>query len=145
MARRKKVLKEIRNLSAAQYRYVVEKATHDGKLAWKDVQRYIADLPDEVRRIQERLAELTGHAAARIKRAARDVEVPAPARRMIKKGRKRVKRAISEARRASQQLQGQYLGYMRQIAKTGRAKFKKIAESEGREKAIEAMKKALGR
>jgi hypothetical protein len=137
MARRKKVLTQLRKLSSAQYRYVVEKATKEGKLAWKDVQRYVADLPDEIRRIQERIAELTEGAVAELKRV--------PSRPIVKKGRKRVKRAISEARRASQQLQGQYLGYMRQIAKTGRAKFKKIAESEGREKAIEAMKKALGR
>jgi hypothetical protein len=60
----------------------------------------------------------------------------------MKKARKKV---VSAAGKASQRLQGQYLGYMRQIAKAKRAIYKKISKEKGREEAIAAMKKALGK
>jgi hypothetical protein len=47
--------------------------------------------------------------------------------------------------KASQQLPGQYLGYVRQIPKTQRAKFRNISQAQGREKAIAAMNKQLGK
>jgi hypothetical protein len=58
---------------------------------------------------------------------------------------KRRKRVVSAARQASQAIQGQYIGYIRQVAKKERPKFQKIAKEHGREKAIAAIKKRLGK
>ena len=54
-------------------------------------------------------------------------------------------RKLSAKTRASYQLQGQYLGYMRQIPERQRVKYKTMAKTEGRESAVAAMKKALGK
>jgi soluble lytic murein transglycosylase-like protein len=54
------------------------------------------------------------------------------------------RKVVSAERKASEKLQGQYLAYMRQISKTKRASIKS-SRSRGSEKAIAAMKKALGK
>jgi hypothetical protein len=59
--------------------------------------------------------------------------------------RRRSKQPLSPERAASQKLQGQYLGYIRQIPKTKRAVYQRISKMKGREEAIAAMKKALGK
>jgi O6-methylguanine-DNA--protein-cysteine methyltransferase len=46
---------------------------------------------------------------------------------------------------ASQRLHLTYLDYLNQIPKTSRAKYQKIAKNSGLDKAIAAMKKALGK
>lgn len=62
----------------------------------------------------------------------------APAKR-----RRRAK--ITPEQLASRQLQGRYLGLIRQIPASRRAQYQKIAKDSGREAAINAMKSAVGR
>jgi hypothetical protein len=45
----------------------------------------------------------------------------------------------------TQKLQGQYIAYLRQLPKSARAKFQKIAREDDREKAITAIKQALAK
>lgn len=59
---------------------------------------------------------------------------------------KRRRRArITPEQLASRQLQGRYLGLIRQIPASRRAQYQKIAKDSGREAAINAMKSAVGR
>ena len=60
-------------------------------------------------------------------------------------GRRRRRTAITAEQLASRQLQGRYLGLIRQIPANRRAQYQKIAKDQGREAAINAMKSAVGR
>ena len=70
----------------------------------------------------------------------------APAARGAKRGRRRRRRsAITPEQLASRQLQGRYLGLIRQIPASRRGQYQKIAKDKGREAAIKEMQGALGK
>jgi len=60
-------------------------------------------------------------------------------------GKRRRRARITPEQLASRQLQGRYLGLIRQIPASRRAQYQKIAKESGREAAINAMKSAVGR
>ena len=60
-------------------------------------------------------------------------------------GKRRRRARITPEQLASRQLQGRYLGLIRQIPASRRAQYQKIAKDQGREAAINAMKSATGR
>jgi hypothetical protein len=60
-------------------------------------------------------------------------------------GKRRRRARITPEQLASRQLQGRYLGLIRQIPASRRAQYQKIAKDQGREAAINAMKSAVGR
>ncbi len=70
--------------------------------------------------------------------AASPVAAAAPVKR-----RRRAR--ITPEQLASRQLQGRYLGLIRQIPASRRGQYQKIAKDSGREAAINAMKSAVGR
>lgn len=123
-------------LSAAQSQYVLERALADRKLNAADVRGYLGEMHEEISRLQERLATLQSLVVEPVKHAAAALatKVRAPRKARPKK-----------AGTASQQVQGQYLGFLRQIPKKDRAKYQSIAREKSREDAIAAMKKALGK
>lgn len=131
------------SLSLTQAGFVLEKLIDEGKVAATDVRRHLGSIGSEISNLEKRLSELRDAMPGSVKhpvRAARS------ARKTLTKVAKKVrKRALSAQAKASQQIQGQYLGYMRQIKKTARAKYKAISKELGRVEAIAAMKKALGK
>jgi hypothetical protein len=60
-------------------------------------------------------------------------------------GKRRRRARITPEQLASRQLQGRYLGLIRQIPATRRGQYQKIAKESGREAAINAMKSAVNR
>ena len=52
---------------------------------------------------------------------------------------------LTAERIASQKIQGQYLGFLRQIPKTARKRFQELAKTKGREAAIAEMRNKLGK
>jgi hypothetical protein len=60
-------------------------------------------------------------------------------------GKRRRRARITPEQLASRQLQGRYLGLIRQIPASRRAQYQKIAKDSGREAAINAMKSAVSR
>jgi hypothetical protein len=128
--------------SPSQAVFIVERALADRKLSAADIKRYVGSIADEVRSLEERLAALTAAAIGSVTRAFSrgGGEVPVP---HVRRRSRKAKGPVSAARRASQQLQGQYLGLIRQIPKTKRAFYQKISKAKGREEAIAAMKKAV--
>lgn len=127
---------QLPTLTPGQAQYVLNQLIADGTVKAADVRRHAASIQEEIGTLERRLAELRAaasgvHPVRAAKRAARSVA-------------KKV-RQLSAKTKASYQVQGQYLGYIRQIPKTQRAKYQRLAKEQGREKAIAALKKALGK
>jgi hypothetical protein len=62
-----------------------------------------------------------------------------------KVGRRRRRSAITAEQLASRQLQGRYLGLIRQIPASKRGQYQRTAKEKGREAAIKEMQNALGK
>ncbi len=79
------------------------------------------------------------------KAAAAAAAGASPAAAPAAPGKRRRRARITPEQLASRQLQGRYLGLIRQIPASRRAQYQKIAKDSGREAAINAMKSAVGR
>ncbi len=121
-------LAQVPPLSSHQARYVLEKLIDEGKVSASDVRRHLSGIWEEMSFLEKRVAELRG--------------ATEPIRARLKKAARRV---VSSERKASQKLQGRYLGFIRQIPEKSRARYQRIAKVAGRQKAIDAMREALGK
>lgn len=124
-------------MTGSQAHYVLEKLIDEGNVSAAEVRRHLGGMWKEMNALQRRIAELRGFVAP----AAHPVRA---VKRAVKAVRKKTRKLSAETR-AMYRLQGQYLGYMRQIPKAKRAKYKAMVKKDGREAAIAAMKKALGK
>ncbi|HKB80951.1 MAG TPA: hypothetical protein VKH35_14665 [Thermoanaerobaculia bacterium] len=107
----------------------------DGRISAADVHRY-----SEIQKLEERLQALrSGGTAAPLWRARR---AAAPATAPARSGRRR-RTAITAEQLASRQLQGRYLGLIRQIPASQRGRYTKTAKERGREAAIREMQVVL--
>ena len=79
------------------------------------------------------------------KAAAAPAMGASPAAAPAAPGKRRRRARITPEQLASRQLQGRYLGLIRQIPASRRGQYQKIAKESGREAAINAMKSAVGR
>ncbi len=79
------------------------------------------------------------------KAAAPAPPMAAPLAAAVAPVKRRRRARITPEQLASRQLQGRYLGLIRQIPASRRGQFQKIAKEAGREAAINAMKSAVGR
>jgi hypothetical protein len=152
-----------------QASYVVERLLAERRITPRDIQRYLAQLADEIRDIEARLEELWA--------AAPDVSVDAarsPASRQSRARRstgrrarnarpstapsesiasapvprpkeRRKRRQSSPAILAKMRTLGSYVGYIRQVAARKRPEFQKIAKERGYEAAIKAIRTHLGK
>jgi hypothetical protein len=158
-------------LSAGQAAYVLERLIAERRISAAEVSRCIGDMHREISDLESRLQMLRSNAgaapaAARRGRppgrppgsgrgpgrppgsgrkpapvaaapaAAAASAPPAPAKR-----RRRTR--ITAEQLASRQLQGRYLGLIRQIPASRRAAYQKIAKDRGREAAINEMRVTL--
>ena len=135
--------KGLPTLSPHQAHFVLEAAATEGKISAGDVNRYLGQMHEEISTLEERLARLRDAVVAPVERMFRREEKAAPAAPVPTRQQRRKKRKA--ASNPSMQLQGQYLGYIKQIPQKDRAKYKAIVKSNGREAAVAAMKKALGK
>jgi hypothetical protein len=125
-------------LTGQQASYILGKLIDERKVSAADVRRHLAGMWQEMNFLEKRLSELRGmvgsmHPVRRAKKA-------------IKRVAARVKRvAKTPEAAASRKLQGQYIAYIRQIPTRGRKRFADMAKKDGREAAITAMKKQLGK
>jgi hypothetical protein len=114
----------------------------DRRVSQGEVKRYLADMQREIGDLERRLDSLraaAGKAVGRVKEAGTSAAA-------VLVGRKRRRRAnITPEQRASRQLQGRYLGLIRQIPASKRNQYKKTAQEKGREAAIKEMVAVLGK
>ena len=129
-----------------------------------EVNRYLGDIQREISDLERRLQSLReaggaaraavggGTAAAAPRRRGRPPGSPnkaaaaapsAPAKASAAKGGARRRSAITPEQLASRQLQGRYLGLIRQIAASKRGGYQRTAKEKGREAAIRDMQDAL--
>jgi O6-methylguanine-DNA--protein-cysteine methyltransferase len=131
-------------ISPSQAAYVLDQLVKDGRISQRDVRGALNSMNDEIRALEERLEALRAAGSAR----AADGATPrrrGSARRAAAAPRRRRRSArISESQRRSRVLQGQYLSLIRRIPAGERGKYKKIAEANGREAAIQQMRTKLG-
>ena len=148
MARPRKAV-STHHFSAGQAKYVLERLINDRRISSADVQRYVADMHREINDLEQRLVSLREATGEAIRGAI--AKLP-PALGGKRRGRppgsgggakKRRRAAITAEQLASRQLQGRYLGLIRQIPVSRRAPFQKTAKERGREAAIKDMMVAL--
>ena len=132
-------------LTPGQATYVIDRLIGDRRISWNEVQRYTEDMKREIDHLEERLRSLRAATGEAIRGA---VQALRPGRRRgrppgAKSGKRRRRSAITAEQLASRQLQGRYLGLIRQIPASRRAQYQRTAKEKGREAAIKEMAAAL--
>ena len=134
----------------------------DRRVSPGEILRYVNEMQNEIDQLERRLQSLREAAgggarpaaAAPARRRGRPpgsrnrAKAAAPAAAAAGRGAKRGRRrrsAITAEQLASRQLQGRYLGLIRQIPASRRGQYQKIAKDKGREAAIKEMQGALGK
>jgi len=129
---------EVPALTGSQALYILEKLVDEKKITAADIREQLAGMWREMSVLEKRIAELRGMVGS--------VHPVRAAKRVVKRVVARAKRtAKTPEAAASRRLQGQYIAYIRQIPKRGRKRFAEIAKKNGREAAIAAIKKQLGK
>jgi len=134
----------------------------DRRISPGEIIRYVNEMQHEIDELERRLQSLRaavggggGTAAAAPRRRGRPPgsrnrakaagAAPAAAGGGAKGRRRRRRSAITAEQLASRQLQGRYLGLIRQIPASRRGQYQKVAKEKGREAAIREMASALGK
>ena len=144
-------------LTPGQASYVLERLVTDRRVTRTEIARYMSEMQNEIGFLEKRLQALRdaagsvadsvvamvtpkrrGRPPAAVKADKVVAEIAGPARR-------RRSAAITAEQKASRQLQGRYLGLIRQIPASRRAQYQRIAKDRGRDAAIKEMLTALGR
>jgi O6-methylguanine-DNA--protein-cysteine methyltransferase len=120
-------------VTASQARYILEKLIDEGKVTAADVRRHLGGMWQEMNFLEKRLSELRGVAGQPARRVKAAVT------------RARARRKVSPEVLRSRALQGQYIGLLRQIPEGDRKRFQDIARDRGREVAVAALKRRLGK
>lgn len=150
---------QLSDLTPGQAQYVLQKLVNDRRVSASEVGRYISDMHREIDTLQQRLESLRatagGTSASQPQQGLRRGPGRPPgsgARKNVTQtgdgtARKRGRRsgALTAEQRASRQLQGRYLGLIRQIPATRRAQYARIAKEKGREAAIREMQNTLSK
>ena len=138
------------NLSPGQASYVLERLVSERRVSQRDLERYINEMSREIGDLERRLQSLreaTGGGGAVARRPGRPPGSgrAAVAAVAVAGARRRRRSKITPEQLASRQLQGRYLGLIRQIPASKRNQYKKLAQEKGREAAIKEMVSALGK
>lgn len=129
------------HLSAGQAKYVLDRLISDRRVSSSEVQRYVNDMHREISDLEQRLRSLreaTGQAIRGV------IERFTPGNGGQRRGRpagatRKRRTKITAEQLASRQLQGRYLGLIRQIPASRRGTYQKVAKERGREAAIREM------
>ena len=144
-------------LTPGQASYVLDRLVNDRRVTRTEISHYMAEMQNEIGFLEKRLQALRdaagtvadsvvamvtpkrrGRPPAAVKADREVAAIAGPARR-------RRSRAITPEQKASRQLQGRYLGLIRQIPPSKRAQYQRVAKDRGRDAAIKEMLTALGR
>ena len=121
-------------LSPGQASYVLDRLIGDRRVSRVDVQRYVKDMHQEIGDLERRLQSLKEAAGDAIRSA---ISALTPGKRRGRPpgtgAKKRRSAKITAEQLASRQLQGRYLGLIRQIPASKRGVYQKIAKDKGRE------------
>lgn len=122
------------DITPTQAKHVLDSLVRQRRVSAREVARILDDMQTEIAEVTARLQLLRSGLAADAIRGARGSTRSAPVKRAVRR-----QKPVSAETQASRQLQGRYLGLIRQVPERGRARIKKVARAEGREVAIKAM------
>ena len=125
------------NITPTDARDFLQNLIQEGKVAASDVARFF-----EIRNLERKLAELRGTVT---RRRGRPPASQSAAAAGGGKRKRRASRNLTPQQRASRQLQGRYLGLIRQIPASQRSRYARVAKDKGREAAIKVMQSALNK
>ena len=129
------------DLSAAQAQYVVRRLLSDRAVRINQVRGYLAELDTQIATLEQQLAFLraaSGESSSGTASAGRS-------RKGAGAGNAPRRRNLSPERREALRLQGHYLALIRQIPARKRGQYKEIVEKRGKEAAIAALRRAVGK
>lgn len=144
-------------LSPGQAQYILERLVDDRRVSAGEVNRYVGEMHREINQLEQRLQSLRSAAGSTAQPVRRGPGRPpgsgvqratAGGAGVATGGGKRRRRrsaALTPEQRASRQLQGRYLGLIRQIPASRRGQYAKTAKEKGREAAIKDMQMALNK
>src|SRR5439155_17287234 len=112
-------------VSASDAQQLLQDLMREGRISTADINRY-----REIRQLEERLQALRGGGGGRSSARGGAPQLA---------GGKRRRSRITAQQLASRQLQGRYLGLIRQIPASQRPRYAKVARDRGREAAIKEM------
>ena len=118
---------------------ILQALIREGRISSSDINRY-----REIRQLEQRLEALRGGGGRRGRRPGMTTAATAT-QRAAAGGRRGRRGPITAQQLASRKLQGRYLGLIRQIPASQRARYAKIAKDKGREAAIKDMQSALNK
>jgi hypothetical protein len=130
------------DLTPHQAKYVLHRLLQDGRINGSDVRKAVDGMQREITELEQKLADLRTSSGGGGERTASRGRQSASRTRPAARPRRT---NMSPQVIASRKVQGQYIGYMRQLPEKDRGKYAEMAKSKGREAAITAMKKALGK
>ncbi len=110
-------------LSADQAQYVLDQLVAQGRVRWNQVQKVLKNRLQEIQKLRERLAsleKLVGRSAPAVRRGRR----------------KTARRTLSPKTRALRRLQGKYMGYVRNLKASEKARVRAVREKQGIQAAI---------
>jgi O6-methylguanine-DNA--protein-cysteine methyltransferase len=118
-------------LTHSQALYVIDRLVADRKISAAQVAKIRDAMAAEIRELEARLSRLRGAASERSRPALARARTPGRGGQ------------LSAATQASRRLQGQYLNLIRRIPAGQRARYKQIAQNQGREEAVRVLRKVL--
>jgi len=130
----------IESITPAQAHYVLSQMARDRKIGQRDIDHYLNRMKSEINDLEARLDALREIAPS--KGAARTAARSTGSARTASKP-KRKPPTITPEVAASRALQGRYISMVKRFPKNARGKYKKIAQTQGREEAIKKMEAAL--
>jgi hypothetical protein len=159
------------SLSSGQASYVIDRMVAERRLSAGEILRYVSAMQTEIDTLERRLQSLraaagggaspvmparrgrppgSGRARKRGRRPQQISDFTQPIdlsrdAKPIRGQRRRRRTTYSGEQLTSQQLQGRYLGLIRQIPASKRAQYQKTAKEKGREAAIKEMQTTLGK
>ena len=138
MAKRKRTTSP--DLTAGQAQYVVRRILADRRVPISLVRQYLGELDTEIATLEQQLELLRAASGTGVSRRTRSPQTDSG-----RGGKPRRRRNLSPERRESLRLQGHYLALIRQIPARKRPQYKAIVESKGKEAAIAALRRAVGK
>lgn len=145
MPRRRKQQRAL-HVSPGQASYVLDRLLAERRISQGEVNRHMAGMQREISELERRLDTLkqaSGGARRVPPTAAAGHTAAAAPQRKARAKRRRRRAIITPEQLASRQLQGRYLGLIRQIPANKRGQYQKTAKEKGREAAIKQMQSAL--
>jgi hypothetical protein len=141
MAKRKRTSSP--DLTAGQAQYVVRRILSERRVPASLIRQYLGELDTEIATLEQQLEMLraaSGEGGSRGGSGGRTRGGDSGSA-----GGHRRRRNLSPERRESLRLQGHYLALIRQIPARKRAQYKAIVEKSGKEAAIAALRRAVGK